>query len=239
MKNLKTKIIIFVGLILMLIINLNPISIATDASSNPKYIGITELKTESGMGYAIGNPNTGGITSTAAKLWNFIEYDSSTSNTYSENNIYCLKAGVGFQDENKRVKYDVFYDMKKEKEDIAKQNDILKDLVEKTIELENGTKISRYNAILAVLDMFYYNGISDESYKENLIKGAGIHEEAYQYGLTKDDIEAVQQAVVWYFTNYGEENGKYDKTNNSEWLNYTTDKTIYSSQNMMTLKAQK
>ena len=229
MKNLKTKIIIFVGLILMLIINLNPISIATDASSNPKYIGITELKTESGMGYAIGNPNTGGITSTAAKLWNFIEYDSSTSNTYSENNIYCLKAGVGFQDENKRVKYDVFYDMKKEKEDIAKQNDILKDLVEKTIELENGTKISRYNAILAVLDMFYYNGISDESYKENLIKGAGIHEEAYQYGLTKDDIEAVQQAVVWYFTNYGEENGKYDKTNNSEWLNYTTDKTIYSS----------
>ena len=229
MKVLKTKNIIFASLILMLTISLNVISLATDASSNPKYIGITELKTESGMGYAIGDPNTGGTTSTAAKLWNLIEYDSSTSSTYSENNIYCLKAGMGFQDENKRVKYDVFYDMKKEKENIAKQNDILKDLVEKTIELEDGTTISRYNAILAALDMFYYRGISDESYKENLIKEAGIHEGAYQYGLTKDDIEAVQQAALWYFTNYGEENGKYDKTKNSEWLNYTTDKKTYSS----------
>lgn len=61
MKSLKMKILIFASLIFMLILNLNPISYATDASSNPKYIGITELKTESEIGYAIGNFTLGGI----------------------------------------------------------------------------------------------------------------------------------------------------------------------------------
>ena len=53
--------------------------------------------------------------------------------------------------------------------------------------------------------------------------------EAYDVLLTKDDISAVQQAAIWYFTNYGEENGKYDKTQNTGWLNYTTDGVTYKS----------
>ena len=166
MKSLKMKILIFASLIFMLILNLNPISYATDASSNPKYIGITELKTESEIGYAIGNPNNQG-----AKIWNLVEYQNATSNTYSENNLYCLKAGVGFENVDKRATYDIFYDMKQEKEDIAKENEILKNLVEGTIELENGTTISQYSAIL---DMFYYDGVSNESYKENLLNAAEI-----------------------------------------------------------------
>ena len=224
MKSLKMKILIFASLIFMLILNLNLISYATDASSNPKYIGITELKTESEIGYAIGNPNNQG-----AKIWNLIEYQNATSNTYSENNLYCLKAGVGFENVDKRATYDVFYDMKQEKEDIAKENEILKNLVEGTIELENGTTISQYSAILAILDMFYYDGVSNESYKENLLNAAGIHSSSYQYSLTNDDIEAVQQAALWYFTNYGENDSIYDKTGNSGWLYYTENAITYTT----------
>ena len=223
MKSLKTVIVVFVSLILMLIISLNAISLATDSSSNPKYIGITELKSD-GIGYAIGNPSSGGD-----KIWNLIEYQNATSNIYSENNIYCLKAGVGFQNVDKRATYDVFYDMKQEKEDIAKENEILRGLVEGTIELDDGTTISQYSAILAILDMFYYDGVSNEEYKENLLNAAGIYSSAYQYSLTNDDIEAVQQAALWYFTNYGENGNIYDKTGNSGWLYYTENKITYTT----------
>ncbi|MBQ3421971.1 MAG: Cys-Gln thioester bond-forming surface protein, partial [Romboutsia sp.] len=52
------------------------------------------------------------------------------------------------------------------------------------------------------------------------------------FELTDDDITAVQQAVIWYFTNYEDlYNGdrKYDKTDDSHWLYYTTDGLIYNS----------
>ena len=32
-----------------------------------------------------------------------------------------------------------------------------------------------------------------------------------RYNITDDEIESVQQAALWYFTNYGEENDKYNK----------------------------
>ena len=223
MKGLKTKIIIVFSLILVLIFGINKLVLATDASNNPKYIGITELKEQSGIGYAIGDPNAGG-----AKIWNLIEYQSATSETYFENNIYCIKAGVGFENIDKRATYNVFYDMKTEKTSIAGENDILKGLVEGEIELEDGTTISQYSAILAMLDMFYYDGVSDETYRENLLNAAGIYTGASIYSLTNDDIEAVQQAALWYFTNYGE-NSIYDMTSQSGWLNYTTNSISYTS----------
>ena len=55
------------------------------------------------------------------------------------------------------------------------------------------------------------------------MSSAGIDINDYSVLLTDDDIAAVQQAAIWYFTNYGEENGKYDKTLDTAWLNYTTD----------------
>ena len=152
MKGLKTKIILILNLIIATILGLNTFSLATDARNNPKYIGITELKLESGFGYAIGDPNSGG-----AKIWNLIQYQSETSSSYSENNIYCLKAGVGFENVGKRATYNVFYDMKTEKTNIGKENDILKKLVEGKIALDGGTTINKYSAILAVLDLFYFD----------------------------------------------------------------------------------
>ena len=221
MKGLKAKIIIILNLILATILGMSSFSLATDATSNPKYIGITERKVESGFGYAIGNPNSGG-----AKIWNLIEYENSASSAYSENNIYCLKAGVGFENVDKKAMYNVFYDMKTEKTSIAAENSILKNLVEGKIQLDDGTTINQYSAILAILDMFYYDGVSDTEYKENLLNAAQIG--GYQYQLTNDDIEAVQQAALWYFTNYGE-NSIYDQYNQSGWLNYTDNGITYTS----------
>ena len=223
MKNLKTKITIIIILLLSVIFSVNLQTLATDASSNPKYIGITELKS-GGMGYAIGEPNSGG-----AKIWHLIEYQNETSASYYENNIYCLKAGVGFSDVNRKAKYDVFYDMKTEKASIASKNEMLRELVEGKIQVDGGTTINRYSGILAILDLFYYKGISAETYKENLLVAAGIHSSAYRYHLTDDDIEAVQQAALWYFTNHEDE--IYDNYGNgrSGWLNYTTDGVSYSS----------
>ena len=123
------------GLLLGLLIVISVICIlmqsnavyAQDATT-PLYLGITELKMDSNMGYAIGDPGTGGTSSTAAKIWNIVKYSTETSNDPTEADIYCLKAGVGFNNVHKRATYDVFYNMKTEKTAIGEQNEILRKL---------------------------------------------------------------------------------------------------------------
>ena len=186
MKSKKLSIAL-VFVLIFFMINILAFSNISYAQNPPLYLGITELKLESGMGYAIGNPNSGGTTNRGAKIWNIIQYQSETSNTYSENNIYCLKAGVGFSDVHKRAIYDVFYDMKAQKTAIQGQNEILRGLVEGTMELDDGTTISQYSAILAALDLFYYNKTSDESEREALLQAAGVPN--YTYNLTDDEYD--------------------------------------------------
>lgn len=255
------------------------------ASGQEVYMGITELMTNDtpNMGYALAKPGSSGVG--PVKIWNIIKYKSSTSSEYEDGNIYCVKAGVGFTETEdgalKRQPYDVFYDMKTERDAIktqkniaGEQNEILKGLVEGTI-TENGTTISRYDALLAVLDRMYLPGESTEAEKKELIYTI-IHAAAYEYSedyakyvtlianafdipddmeisdfihdltdqnctdyeltefaLTDSDINAVQQAVLWYFTNYGQvdDNGdtKYDKTDDSNWLHYTLDGNEYDN----------
>ncbi len=213
---------------------------ATLPAGQEVYMGITELMTNDtpNMGYAINTPGSGN----GAKLWNIVRYKSATSSEFENANIYCVKAGVGFtQVDNgtiKRAAYDVFYDMKTERENIKAQNEILKDLVEKNI-TEGSLTYNRYDAILAVLDMLYLPGESTAEQKADLInevlKFAMEPDSGYtdyvelmeSYPLTDSDIKAVQQAVLWYFTNYGEDDKKYDKTQDKGWLNYTLDGTTY------------
>ena len=221
------------SLVLLVIISMlgvlfgSTMSYANDASSNPLYLGITEMDLENNIGYAIGNPNSGGTSNNAAKIWNIVKYSTSTSSDPTEADIYCLKAGIGFQNVDKRATYDVFYDMKTQKAEIQAQNAILEKLVTGQIPLGDGTTISQYSAILAVLDMFYYRDTSTPEEREALLNEALKNMPNYQYKLTDNDIEAVQQAALWYFTNYGEENNKYDMTANSGWLNYTLDGNTY------------
>ena len=215
-------VIVLIGIFIMNILLCSNLAYAQEAVT-PIYVGITELKIDSNMGYAIGDPNNGG-----AKIWNLIQYQSETSDRYSENNIYCLKAGVGFTNVAKRATYDIFYDMKKEKSTIQGQNKntYLKELATKTLEISEGKQISQYSSILAILDLFYFDKTSTIEDRENLLQAAQIPN--YTYKLTDDDIEAVQQAALWYFTNYGEEE-IYDQYNKNAWLNYTETGTSYTS----------
>ena len=220
MKLKKVLVVIVLAIAFMLNVLLYSNVVYAATASTPMYLEITELKMDSGMGYAIGDPGTGSTTSTAAKIWNIVKYSTASSNDPTEANIYCVKSGVGFQNTNERATYDIFYDMKSQKSEIQEQNEVLRGLVEGTIELDDGTTISQYSAILASLDLFYYSKTSSEEDRAALLQAAQVP--TYTYNLTDDDIEAVQQAALWYFTNYGEDNGKFDQTSKSGWLNYTT-----------------
>ena len=206
---------------------------ARAAELNPSlYFGITELR-ESGLGYSIEEPTTNGETGTAAKIWNIVQYSGANTNDPTEVNVYCVKAGVGFTEGagTKQVQeYNLYFDMYTERELIANQdadtNKVLYNLV-------NG---GHYNELLALANLIYIPGESTDAEKETLLKEAGvlgIQEEVAELGdeykITDDEIEAVQQAAMWYFTNYGEENNKYDKYNEDAWLFYTENGIDYKA----------
>ena len=215
--------LIIVSLILMLFLISGILfnTVIAESMSPPLYFGITELRTLStpNLGYAIGDPNTNGVIGSAAKIWNIVKYSNSNFADPTEVNVYCVKAGVGFSDTKKTAEYDLKFDMVKDKEQIAAQNSVLNGLV------NNG----HYNELLALADLLYFPGQSEPSEKTTLLNNAGIYDEAYDFDITDDEIKAIQQAAIWYFTNYGEENNKYDKYNNTAWLWYTENGSTYKN----------
>ncbi len=253
--NLK-KIMISVIMIMMLIAFI-ALPTAAYATTTTQYMGVVPFMTngapaEPSMGYAIDNQ----------VIWNLVKYASADATNYSTtDNVYCVKAGVGFADSdtamtNLKKPYDVFYDMKTQRGEIKQQNEVLRTLVENTI-TEGGKTISCYDALLAVLDMLYLPGESDPAevtkINEKIYNLAKTHEDYEEfrteslwrqdYTLTENDIEAVQQAVIWYFTNYykiektensyretTEHETKYDLLNRSQWLSYKlTNMTNYDN----------
>ena len=201
-----------------------------DEATTPLVLGIMELRTGKSnpeLGYAIGNPNTNGSTEeqrNAFKLWNIVKYESMQSDTYEEANIYCVKEGVGFSDTRKKAEYDIFFDMKTQKDTILNHSyEAIKTMGDGTIDIGNGQTIERYNAILALFDVMYLSGISTDKDMSKLLEDSGITNPQ----LTVDEVESVQQAALWYFTNYGDP--KYDKTANNDWLWYTEDGNTYEN----------
>lgn len=257
-----------ISLIAMLLFIAFIVGQGTTYAADKIWMGVIPLM-PSGMGYAINKPDA----VDSARIWNIVQYDDQNSDTYQNKNIYCIKAGLGFTepDENgklKRASYDVFYNMKTQREDIKKY-DALKEIIEGNIE-ENGQTINRYNAVLATLDMLYLPGESTENDKKQLIYTilkCAVEDDNYvayrnyvelmkrafsssedgnsnidlydfldennptnynltDYALTDDEINAVQQAVLWYFTNYGTEKyNNLDKPTN--WFNYTENGNNY------------
>ena len=227
-------------------------------AENPIYLGITEIMTRNtpNIGYSIGDPSANGSTQeslVAAKIWNIEKYTSATSADPTQINAFCVKAGVGFSDTKKRATYDLFYDMKTKREEIKAQNKVLESIVEGTIPYGEGT-VSKYNALLAAIDMLYLPGNSSSTDKEqlltNIITYASQPENGYTdyvelmeaYPMTDDDIVAAEQAALWYFTNYykqdtsaqeyaetTEHNTKYDKTTSTDWIYYTLNGTTYDN----------
>ena len=213
-----------IGFIIVMCLAILP-SVVNAATMTPSlYFGITELR-ESGMGYSIGDPGANGTTGEAAKIWNIVQYSGANTVDPTETNVYCVKAGVGFvsgEGIKGTQEYNLKFDMYTEREEIAQQNTVLNGLV-------NG---GHYNELLALANLIYIPGESTEAEKNQLLSDAGIYQEQYpseEYNITDDEIEAIQQAAMWYFTNYGEENGKYDKYENTSWLWYTTDGSEYEN----------
>ena len=212
---------IVIAILIMIIPN---IAKASTTLTTPLYFGINEFRdgtTPDKMGYAIFNPYANGATEDSivgTKIWQIVKYDSKTSNNMITGNYYCGRAGVGFSDINKRAEYTITYDLKTEKDKIEKSgNTVLNKIV------TNG----QYNNLLALTDLVYLKGVSTDSEKTALLNAAGIHAEDYDNLITNSDIEAVQQAAFWYYTNH--DDSLFDKLYNqfgedkTSWLFYRTE----------------
>ena len=212
---------IVIAILVMIIPN---IAKASTTLTTPLYFGINEFRdgtTPDKMGYAIFNPYANGATEDSivgTKIWQIVKYDSKTSNNIITGNYYCVRAGVGFSDINKRAEYTITYDLKTEKDKIEKSgNTVLNKIV------TNG----QYNNLLALTDLVYLKGVSTDSEKTALLNAAGIYAEDYDNLITNSDIEAVQQAAFWYYTNH--DDSLFDKLYNqfgedeTSWLYYRTE----------------
>ena len=194
----------------------------------PIYLGTQEFRTDSdpaNMGYAINDPDTNGSTSggniKGAKLWKIVKYSSQSSTTYDNSiDYYCIRAGIGFSNTDGKVLYNVSYDFKKDRSQLqSSTNNILKILSSDDV----------YYKLLAMSDLMYIKGESTTQERTELIEKAcssvGVDVEDFAVDLTDSDIEAVQQAALWYFTNQDEtENFSqiYDQLGmeNQQWLRY-------------------
>ncbi len=189
----------------------------------PMYFGIAELRTTTNMGYAMGNPTTG-----AERIWKIVQYSNTNYNDPTEVSAYCIKADQGFSNDTLTDIYDVSYNMKTERTAIAGQNDVLDKLIYG----------GQYDNLLALADILYVKGVSTQAERKQLLDASGasdvIEKSDFnsweEYYITDDEIDAVQQAAIWYFTNY-QEGGQYDHYNQDTWIWYTSvdNKGVYNN----------
>ena len=192
----------------------------------PIYLGIQEYRTNTdptNMAYGIGNPDRNGSEVAdikGAKIWDIVQYSSESDTNYDNTvNYYCVKAGVGFRNTGDKATYNIAYDFKKDRSTMAglTNNEPVSSIVQDEV----------YYKILALTDLMYIPGESEETEKMELITNAlraGSMMEDYSVYLTDVDLEAVQQAALWYFTNYDDElfDNVYNQLGlqNMQWFTY-------------------
>ena len=224
-------VIIFVIMSLMIIPN--KVSAETRYTDTPLYFGIQEYRRgtdPADLGYAINNPYGNGSTTESivgTKIWQIVKHDNSDgTGTYTTGNYYCVRAGVGFNDTTKVAEYDISYDLKTERAKIAASDNTW---------LRKIANSEYYYNLLALTDLLYLQGKSTAAEREALLNAAGIPAGTYDYEIKDSDIEAAQQAAIWYYTNHDDAifervfnnydeafaNGTGDLTKTS-WLFYRT-----------------
>lgn len=245
--NLKRICTSLVIAILSIVLMTGTSTVLAATAATPLYIGRAALRTNNdpNMAYSIRGEHV---------IWNLIKYDNASSSNYTSDNIYCVNPDIGFGsnesdvanlNQNGSATYDTYYNMKTESDKVK----ALASITDQTITLDDSTTISSYNAILALGDMLYLpgdgNSTERQKEKENLLKvvkelakkdssASGYVEVMDTYPLTDDDINAVQQAAIWYFTNYGE--SMYDRTQESDWLFYNTTGVTTTANSFSTLQ---
>ena len=212
---MNIKKILFI--ISILIVNLIIANISFASYDTPIYLGVTELKTETvpNIGYAIETPNS---SKKLEKIWNIVKYTQEDSNDPTEANFYSAKTGIGFSNTHKIASYDKKFNLKTEKDKIKEQNQILANLVNS----------KQYNNLLALIDIMYIPEEPNQEEKDKFLEKANINKNDWDVELTNDDIEAIQQAAIWYFTNYDNE-AELNKYEASKWLYYTSNGNIYKN----------
>ncbi len=233
--SMKKLIKVFIAILLIICSAMIPSIVKAEALTPSLYFGITELREKTGMGYSIFDPVANQETGPAAKIWNIVQYSGENTNDPTEVNVYCVKAGVGFTEGagTKQVQeYNLYFDMYTQRDDIAKQDELTNKVL---FNLVNG---GYYNELLALANLIYIPGESTEAERQQLLDASGAsnyvadfegHDGYDEYYITDDEIESVQQAAMWYFTNYGEENEKYDVYDEDSWLYYTDNGLDYDS----------
>ncbi len=221
MSKKKITLIIMSVVMAIIVMTIPNVAKASTKLTTTMCFGVIEFRedtTPKSMGYAISNPYDNGSTPDSivgAKIWQIVKYGSKASTTFETGNYYCVRAGVGFNDITEKADYTISYNLKTEKSEIeASGNDILKNLVSSKY----------YNNLLALTDLVYLKGVSSAEERAELLNAAGIRNDRYENLITDSDIEAVQQAAMWYFTNYDDVAFKkvYNQLGKTSWLYYRT-----------------
>lgn len=173
-------------------------AVATLSDSNTfttKILGVVKVR-ESGDYYQW-NKTTGSEGNTIWKVVKYASIDSLVPD-YSEF-MYCLNATRGFHDAQGEMSEDRdIYNIELSMTDPDNKSTIIK--------YSGGSLEANFNKVIWMADntyvasrSLYYQ--SSNAYK-TLMKNAGITIDSEEkINLTEDDIEAIEQMVVWYFTN--------------------------------------
>ena len=197
MKKFK-KLVSSILITMLTVATLGSISAVKAASAGPLYLGIVSLRS-AGYGYQ----------QEGSKVWKIAEYDSENGRTANlSKTIYCIKGGPGFGSSDMATggvptisKYTQKFNLK----DLASIPSTYSKI------LPTG---SNYNSLMWLLDNIYIMpaiGTDNTTAREEFLKSK-IPNELYEL-ITDDDIDAVQQLAIWYFTNPSGDKYHYETSN--------------------------
>ena len=197
MKKFK-KLVSSILITMLTVATLGSISAVKAASAGPLYLGIASLR-RAGYGYQ----------QEGSKVWKIAEYDSENGKTADlSKTIYCIKGGPGFGSSDMATggvptisKYTQKFNLK----DLASIPSTYSKI------LPTG---SNYNSLMWLLDNIYIMpaiGTDNTTAREEFLKSK-IPNELYNL-ITDDDIDAVQQLAIWYFTNPSGDKYHYETSN--------------------------
>ncbi len=204
------------------------------AADSSYVLGITNVREPQngklGGAYGIAGLKSDGTPN--KKVWKIVSYPNAGNTINYDNAFYCIKAEHGFVSNTSstdvstiRKTYDTSFNMKTQSEEVLNRLNAINTATSKP-ELTQET----YNKIIWILDNIYLPKSSNAAQsKQELMEAAGITEYADGVLLTDDDIEVVQQLVIWYFTNaedsnYHSDNGSGEPTLSEILFNNNTGK---------------
>lgn len=170
--NLKRLFLILIGVIILssMFLNFN----ISNAAADTLYVGLSPVIPGTANGYGIGNAASQAAGANGKHIWNLVSYKAETGaeyNDYSKTNLYCLKAGAGF-----------YNDDGQSDAGIRKTYSALCDLREKEV-MSNSTHTyvkelansNYYNKVLYLVDNLYIKGTSTTADIETLLEKVGIY----------------------------------------------------------------